>query len=81
MTEPLPKDKSLTKNLEGKEAIRKVCNSKKVNLEKVKRGNNLISMVNQSSSKGVNSSIIYHTFHRFKLDGIKATDYKSLVEA
>jgi len=63
LTEPLPKDKNLTKDLEGKEATRRVCNSKKVNPEKVKRGNNFIPMVNQSTSKGVNSSVIYHTFH------------------
>lgn len=58
MAELIPNDKKLTKSLEGKEVIRKVCNSKKVNLEKVKRENNLIPMVNQSTSKGVDSSVI-----------------------
>ena len=64
LAELIPNDKNLTKNLEGKGAIRKVCNSKKGNQEKVKRGNSLIPMVNQSTSNGVDSSvIIYHTFH------------------
>ena len=60
LAEIFPENKNLTKNLEGKEAVRKVCNSRTVNLEKVKRGNNFILMVNQNTSKRVNSCVVTH---------------------